>query len=383
MDLIEKLRRFKFDDIDLNQLTEDELNFYKGIDLFIKGDLDSSESILLKLHLESNKKEIKDNATKILFQILYWQNKWSEIKRLNLDKNLLIDEDYRSISIRYEKLNQNYNFLSDFASIPMKLSSSGSPTIDVKINGIYKTFWFDTGALISIISEETAELCNIKMEDDLTVKVKASTGKCTESRMCTVPSLEFGNFKVYDQIMIIIATENLILKHPKTNEIVKIDGIIGWDLIKDMNVIIDYKNEKIEIRKPKKLSCEDRNMFCSAYPIIKILNDENKPIYFGLDTGANKCSLGETFSINKENIKFQTSFIGGVGGYKEKEVKTVGNLKIRIKNEEFVLKDRNISMDLETVGEFFIMDGIIGSDIIKDGKMIIDYTNKMFSVERQ
>ena len=60
--------------------------------------------------------------------------------------------------------------------------------------------------------------------------------------------------------------------------LIKIDGIIGWPIIKNLKVIIDYKNATITITKPIKNDNLTRNFFYYYRPFVTMKTLRGEPI---------------------------------------------------------------------------------------------------------
>ena len=100
-------------------------------------------------------------------------------------------------------------------------------------------FIFDTGDGLSVLSLETAERLDIK--SDKKVKETSAGGRVTgylvKHNTIHLDKIEIRNVKIYETS----------LKHLETAIGRKIDGIIGYDLLKNFVVEIDYNSMEFHI----------------------------------------------------------------------------------------------------------------------------------------
>ncbi|TQR28950.1 hypothetical protein C7Y47_18840 [Lysinibacillus sphaericus] len=70
---------------------------------------------------------------------------------------------------------------------------------------------------------------------------------------------------------------------------------------------------------------------------------------------------------------------GGFGDVKEKELDSIESLIVNL-NDNQSINLHNVREMLTDLATFFKLDGVFGSDIAKDGRMVIDYTNRKFEL---
>jgi hypothetical protein len=379
------VKSFKFESLENKSLNDDEIKFLDGLQLFTASESKKAINVLKELYMNSECTKVKENASKLLFQLLYSLGDWKEIKNLGLDNLEEIELSYRRFAKKYCNLtDRTYSFSSESCILPLSFSITGAPTVEVKLNGVKKLFWVDTGAITSVLSSETASICNLKEEYSEIIEVTASTSQKIETKVGVMNELIVGNFAIKLQPAVIIDTEHLTLKNPATSEVVKIDGIIGWDMLQLMDIELNYDKKYIKINKPikKSIGINEKNIFFDAYLIVKIFTDDNKPLYFGVDTGAAHTSVSENFfeKVNISEVRTKKSIVGGVGGFVEVEKKIVDEFSFKIVNYSFSLKNI-VSTTLQPCA-FFELDGIIGSDLIQNRSMRIDFENGLLEIDK-
>ena len=160
---------------------------------------------------------------------------------------------------------------------------------------------------------------------------------------------------------------------------VKINGTIGWELIRQLKWEFNFEKQKVYISAPKK---EDvcRNMAYDSFPLVRVSID-SKQQFMGLDTGANTTMFGKVMKDNFENLEQSSVTSGAASGYKDNNSLVIPELNIGIGEGKVLLKNLNLLTDDEkSKSGFFITPGILGMDIARHNILTIDYFNRHISV---
>ncbi|MGE7999688.1 hypothetical protein ACQKOF_13585 [Lysinibacillus sp. NPDC093190] len=135
-------------------------------------------------------------------------------------------------------------------------------------------------------------------------------------------------------------------------EIMQVDGIIGWDIIQHIFLEIDYGRKQVVIQKPQRKNSVDNNLFFCGYPILKVKGQNQVPLYFGLDTGANKTHFGQPLLSKIGDLKITKRMIhsGGFGDVKERKLDSIESLIVNLNaNQSISLHNvREMLTDLAT-----------------------------------
>ena len=142
------------------------------------------------------------------------------------------------------KINSINSFLKykGFTKIPMERSKIGHFVIKAKLNGKNGKFILDTGASHTVVDDLAAEKFNLKF---LEKKNKKAGGLGTSE--LSVRQSSNNRFTIYNFIAgkrkISVMDLSHVNKALSKNGAGKVDGVIGADLLKKYNAIINY-NEK-------------------------------------------------------------------------------------------------------------------------------------------
>jgi hypothetical protein len=257
-------------------------------------------------------------------------------------------------------MNVNLSEITDFQLV------KGEPVVTVKINNKKLKLYIDTGANLVQIALKP----NVIKDLGLTESIEESKSMDIEGH-------------VYNEKKYIVSEMNFHI-HKFTNIIVKeekrdffaYDGIIGNELLSKYVLFLDYKEKKIGLLNQDE---KQKIIGMNEWMVIKYTNSKaglllpikinGKLLNFIFDTGAavidNENSYGlmrkssvvkqSLFEITKENMNVVSL----------KNIEIAGN-----KFEEMGF----LQVDLP---EQFPADGLIGYNLVKERKVVIDYKNNV------
>lgn len=380
MKIFNEFRKFDFAESGMN---DEQKVFVSALKLLTEGKEDLSMDCLKKLYMESNDPSLQSSCAKILFELYFINSEWKELEVLGLLEEESIDKSNRVIAKALRQFEQaTISFSNDKICIPMKRSISGSPTIDVMINGRKKCFWLDTGAGMTVISDSIVKECGMALIENEDLEVGNSTNQNFNSDLAIIDTIVIDDLTILNQSTLVLASDLLKIPIPHSEKVMEIDGIIGWDIIQYLHLEIDYGKEKVMIQKHRQKDGEKNNLFFCGYPIIKVKGKNQVPLYFGLDTGANKSHFGKTLLSKIDELKIDKTikYSGGLGDVKEREIDTIETLPVYLdENQSITLK--NVRETLTDLAAFFKLDGVFGMDIAHNGSLVIDYPNRHFELK--
>lgn len=245
-------------------------------------------------------------------------------------------------------------------------------------------FIFDTGASHSVINSQRAAELGLKTEGQASGN---ATGGTIQASFIKGVSLSVPGAEVSNQLI-----ASMPFATPPGFEF---DGTIGYDFINQFVVEIDYQNKIMNLYNPRTYAYSGKG---EVIPLLLagrrtplaltkiILEGRAAPVEANLevDTGADG-----TFVINSPFVKKQRLLTAilkttqdsavGAGGEQKRligRVKAVQLARLVIDNPPVVL-----SQDTEGSGASEENDGIIGGEIFRRFKVILDYSRKRMILE--
>jgi predicted aspartyl protease len=371
------MRHFDFDFVNRQEVNAEYREFTRGLQLLLDDNYAAAEPLFMTLFETTADTLLRRQAAELLWVLYSRQDKWKEQVELNARAPRGFDE-YNTVSMAAAFAGaqpEKYNFPEQPVTLPVKLSISGTPMVEVMVNGIRKQFWIDTGAELTVLSSDLAKECGVDVISAEAAKVGTATDIVINMWPGVINDFRIGDLQIENHPTIILDKKDLEVKLFKIIRIVKVDGIIGWNAIRNLDLTLDYKNRSVTIAKPQPKPVRHRNFHFATQPIVSLTDTLGKPLYFFLDTGANTTSLYDPIlmKIDTSEAKSGNALVGGAGGTQRFKTTEIPELSVIFGQNRINFKKISARGDGET--GFFYLDGMLGSDIAKNGTLILDFQN--------
>lgn len=362
-------------------LSREQLLFKNALERITLNDFDSSIVILKNLINISTDTFISLSSRKIFLNLLFYKSDWQQIIHYDslFNRSLNDDDNVLQLAKAYSKIPyEDYIFSNEENEFDIDLSPTYTPIIPVLINGYVRNFWFDTGANYSVIASDIAAECGLIPIIFEKSKALTSTTRKVDIYPTYFKTLQLGNLIIKNHPAVILHDFDLKMKLFGSTKTTKIDGIIGWKAIQNMEVTIDYKNRKMSIIKPTKKKNIDNNLFWLSCPVIRVIGIDKQVLNFGLDLGSEKTSITNNIfnKINFDDIYQLTQQKTSAGGWIYFNSKMISYLPITVFNH--TIEYFNIGTTFQLPSLFLNLDGILGNDLFLNSKIIIDISNNRF-----
>jgi Aspartyl protease/PDZ domain len=257
--------------------------------------------------------------------------------------------------------------------------------VEVRVNNSRPLkFGFDTGAGLTILNARTAKELNLKSSD--TLNGTAVGGKISGDVFKGV-SLGVRGVTVSNQTVGAVSFDSFPC------EARSIDGIIGYDFIKEFVVEIDYSKRVINLYDPATFRYEGRGelipLALRRTPFVraKILIEGRAPVegLFEIDTGADSALILNSPFVARQGLlgsirpTIQLPSGDALGGESTSRVGRVKGFQIG----SFVVENPVVLLSQDTEGAMAATNnaGPIGNQIFSQFKMTIDYSRRQMYLE--
>ncbi len=371
--------------------TPSEKEFGEALGNLMSGNLEQAEQRFGKLRGVATDSIIRAASRVIYTATLQYQEKWGLLAALKTEpsQSKMDSEDKASIELWAEAFKnvpaKTFTFRSSSTRLSMSVSAVGTPLVPVKIRGKVYNFWLDTGSSLTMLASDVANDLNITPLEQDTLEIVTSTGRVKASP-ALIPELEIGELIVQNAPTMIVEESMMRMTEPRPIEQsthVKIDGIIGFDIIRQMDLEVDYGENSMRLRNPAMSKPDpDRNMFWVGLPVIRLMSTDGVPLHFGLDTGAQLTFVTETLldKLQLEAARIESRRVGGLGGEVSLRAPVLPDLKLLVRG--FPLLFRGAVVRAPVYQVLASLDGVLGGDIWNSGVVRIDITNGVFAVRR-
>lgn len=274
---------------------------------------------------------------------------------------------------------ESWSFPADSVVLPMALTSVGTPTVEVVVNGVPRHFWVDTGAGLTVISTSLA--------DEVGIGAGAppgwtgtSTTRRVEARGAVIGELRLGGLTVRNHPTMVLHARDLEFDSPKLSEVLTIDGILGWPILRRLDLTLDYVGGRLVLREPVERPTLRRNLFWLGYPTVAARTETGEELLLGLDTGASATSLAPGYlrATGAQTSGTRMRQTGSAGGFETTEVKILDEAGFHLGNWRVRLADVDVGAPPD--GGVVALDGVIGSDLGAFGALRLDFLNGHFEM---
>lgn len=359
---------------------DEQMSLTKAFKYIKNGNYDSAEVLLWTLQKSSND-TIATAGKKLLNSILFYNSKWSACDSLykqsgkaKLKKAIPLYLDYAILP------RENYSFSQEADTIKIEIQK-GLPILPITIKGKVYRFLIDTGCDITCLRESVAMELNLKLLNIHSNGVINSIGDYFNVASSAMDSLKVGKTTAYNHPIIVTGDNNLTFEL-MNHTFIEFYGIIGWNFLKNLDFILDYKKEVLIIRKPIYRPEAENNMFWMSTPILKLYSSDGIEMNFAFDTGDQSSNFFELLlkKIRPENIETDLRLAYGVGSSKIVEIKRLRTLELFLPH--YKIEFYNYESGVELEGLVVYLDGRLGSDLMEYSKIRIDALNNNYEYYR-
>jgi predicted aspartyl protease len=370
--------------------TPSERAFAQSLRSLMAGDLDSAEKGFGQLRRTATDSIIRTGSRVIYTATLQYQEKWGALAALRAESSEpKTDRTDRASIERWAAAfkdvpEKSLSFSAQSALLPMSVSEVGTPLIQVRIGGKSYNFWLDTGSSMTMLASDVAQDLNILPLVADTLEIVTSTGRVS-ANPSLIPEMQIGQVVVRNAPTMIVTESMMRISEarPDQSTRMKLDGIIGFDIIRQLDIEVDYGEGTMRLRNPaNSRHFPERNMFWVGLPVVGITSTGGIPLHFGLDTGAQLTFVTETLleKLQLEATRTESRRVGGLGGEISLRAPVLPDLRVLVRGFPILFKGAVVRAPVYQV--LASLDGVLGGDIWNSGVVRIDMTNGIFAVSR-
>jgi hypothetical protein len=371
--------------------TPSEREFAEALGNLMSGDLEKAEQRFGTLRRTATDSVIRAGSRVIYTATLQYQEKWEALATLkNEPSQPRADRtDKASIELWAEAFRnippKTFTFRSASARLPMSMSTVGTPLVPVRIGGKVYNFWLDTGSSLTMLASDVARDLNIAPIASDTLEIVTSTGR-VRANPALIPQIEIGQLVVRNAPAMVVEETMMEMSEPRPIEPtkhVKIDGIIGFDIIRQLDLEVDYGDNSLRLRNPATSRPDtERNMFWVGIPVVRLTSADGISLHFGLDTGAQLTFVTETLldKLDLVAARIESRRVGGLGGEISVRAPVLRDLRVFVRGFPILFMGAVVRAPVYQV--LAALDGVLGGDIWNSGVVRIDMTNGVFAIRR-
>ncbi len=343
------------------------------------------------LHAQALDPRVRARSRIGLTMALSWRSDWQSLARIGEDPDSV--ERLLTPSVVQAGVERWARALADIPAptlfvpddptvLPMRRSAFGTPVIEVRINGRPYEFWLDTGASMTLLSTTVAVASKVLLASPDTLALGVVAGHIP-ARAVLIDSLAIGPMRAHGITAALVSPAALRLDRVERNgvvETVQVDGVIGTDLLRHLDIVLDARAGTMTIRRPRRNVRAPRNLFWVGYPVVKLVSREGRPLLFGLDTGAEGTFVTMSLlrKLPRTPVAARRTTLAGFGAGRERTGWVAR--EVALSDGDYAITLRNAPVTPDRQWTFVNFDGVIGSDVALGSRMHLDFTNGIFDV---
>jgi len=332
--------------------------------------------------LENNSSTVTNDTTGLfdaLVNLYFFKKEWNSIIKLYTQRSYKEEDNSILVLAKFYTQHPKEKItLNSIVQVPYKPNKAGTPIIEVKVNGKKYNFWVDTGAGMTVLSSTVAQACYIKQNPSNSSFAKAATGNNIKTIPGLIDTLSIDNLTVYNHHCMVFEKKDLEFRVLGVR-LLKIDGIIGWNLLQELDVTINDKTKTVSFASSG-ASEPAGNFYWSGKPLIAGTDSVGHPLLFFIDTGASQSGLYEPYLTKADTataIKKHTHMVS-VGGLKSYNSYRFSEVKLQAGGQMLLLKDASV-LPSNTSGLVDI-DGVLGMKEFKNHILHFNITKGFITI---
>lgn len=261
----------------------------------------------------------------------------------------------------------------------LHLADAGLP---ISINGAPATYWFDTGANVSAISQAEAKRYGLRVLA-APVKIGDVTGTQFDSQIAVADEVSIGSVRLKHVAFLVLSDQQPPFNQSPPGQ----RGLIGLPVLLALQRLVWRSDGEFEIgsKSATKTARHADLCFDGQHPIVQV-QYEGRSLAFTLDTGATNTDLYPPFAamfpeLLRTAAKTDSYKIEGAGGAKTLNATVVPSLPFSIGGFPVVLKPAGILREF-TVENSKFFHGNLGIDLLQQAhKTTFDFRAMTLTLE--
>ena len=266
--------------------------------------------------------------------------------------------------------------------IPVLGSSTGTPIIMVQVNGNTHYFWLDTGATMTLLASDVAAACGVEPMTRDTLAIASAEGRIA-ARPAVANVIRIGGVTIRNLPVAILAPSALRLDQRVANGRivpVKLDGVIGSDVLRRLSVVLDMGAGTMSLARPAARAPRNRTLVWIGYPVVRLLTRTGRSVLFGLDTGADSTIVTDAWMDRTPDPELSLA-VGRVDALGAAHASGLPVLeRVTVGDGDYVLRLHSVPIVQERRQTFVTLDGVLGADVLAHATLHMDISNGIFAI---
>lgn len=370
--------------------TGEESSLAEAMTMLAAGDLQQAENAFARLSKGAKDINIAVASRIMLARTLMYQHKWSMLRDMVPSPALVASDRVATAALEqwgraFANIEPERTTFPDApVTLPLQMTEAGTPAIRISVNGKNYEFWLDTGSSMTVVSSDVAAAARIPIIAADTLQVRTFAGMA-QVRPALVRTIQIGAITLLNTPAIVIDESMMKVRTSRDGGPIKsyrVDGILGWDFIRQFDMVLDFQRGAVTLSKPEWLGTAGtaaQNLIWMGEPMVEARSKQGESVHLSLDTGAQSSFLNARV-LEKLGVSttLATARVFGIASTGTSTTRKIPRLSLNIAGRSIGLED--VIVYGPSYSSLIGCDGVLGSDVAGGGIIEIDATNGVFSV---
>jgi hypothetical protein len=253
-----------------------------------------------------------------------------------------------------------------------------APLVPVTVNGRRTAFVLDTGALITVLSSRFAS--DIGVSSVVAMGIQDVHGIAIQSSLARA-DIDLGGIRIQGHPVAVLDLGMLEFPTGLPAEgarpsPVKLDGVLGWNAIRELRITLDNDRSALLPEQPRRRATSSSEFVWVAKPFVRARAGNGLPLALYLDTAAQRSVIAPALAAAAgfRDGRDEAILLTGPGGTRRVEAIMYAGALLHVGGARVRFRKLLARPLLEPI------DGVLGSDALTRGRVVIDFQAGEFSV---
>jgi Aspartyl protease len=236
------------------------------------------------------------------------------------------------------------------------------PLVPVTANGRRTAFALDTGAVITVLSSRFAS--DIGVSSVMAMGMQDGHGIAIPSSLARA-DVDLGGIRIQGHPVAVLDLE-----------IVKLDGVLGWNAIRELRITLDNDRRVLLLEQPRRRATSSSEFIWVAKPFVRARAGNGLPLALYLDTAKSRSVIAPALAAAAgfRYGRVEAMLLTGAGGTRRVEATLYAGALLHVGGTRVRFHELVAHPLREPI------DGVLGGDALTRGRVVIDFQAGEFSV---
>ena len=258
------------------------------------------------------------------------------------------------------------------------------PLVPVTVNGRRTTFALDTGAVITVLSSRFAS--DIGVSSVVAMGMQDGHGIAMRSSLARA-DVDLGGIRIQGHPVAVLDLG--MLEFPTSGQTSwmlefqkggtfseKFDGILGWNAIRELRITLDNDRRVLLLEQPRRRATSSSEFVWVAKPFVRARAGNGLPLALYLDTATSRSVIAPALAAAAgfRDGRDEAGLVTAAGGTRRVQATMYAGALLHVGGAPVRFRELMARPLLEPI------DGVLGSDALTRGRVVIDFQAGEFSV---